>query len=158
MTRRYNPRLLRSYRLYTIPQLAALLRVGKNTISRWISLGLAPVEWKRPYIFKGWVIAEFLRALNPPRCPLRPGELFCTPCRRSRRPSGGVVALEPKTPTSANFKGSCPVCKRPLFRRVRYVDIPQILGGLTIRYEDEKAPVIGSSDGPRVECSEDVEP
>ncbi|WP_187107807.1 helix-turn-helix domain-containing protein [Sphingomonas xanthus] len=155
MTKRYNTRLLHSYRLYTIPQLAKLLRVGKNTISRWISLGLVPVDRKRPYLFKGWVIAEFLLALNPPRCPLRPGELFCTPCRKPRRPSGGVVTLEPKTPTSANFKGTCPDCKRRLFRRVRYAEIPQKLGDLIIRYEDENAPVSSSANRPCVEYSEE---
>jgi hypothetical protein len=146
MTRRHNPRLLQSYRLYTIPKLAELLRVGKNTISRWISLGLAPIEWRRPYLFKGWVVAEFLTALNQPRC------------RGPRRPKGGCVSLDPKTPTSANFVGKCPDCGRPINRRVRYVDIPQKLGDLTIRYEDEKAPVSGSADRPRVACSERVEP
>ena len=158
MTRRHNPRRVHRHRCYTISQLANLLKVTKGTISRWIKHGLEPIEWKRPYLFKGWVVAEFLAALNPARCPLADGECYCTPCKGPRRPSGGVVWLEHKTPTSANFVGRCSDCGKPLYRRVRYAEIQQKLGGLTIQYEDVSGPVSSSADGARMECSEDVEP
>lgn len=158
MTRRHNPKLLHGHRCYTIPQLANVLKVTKGTISRWIKHGLEPIEWKRPYLFKGWVVAEFLTELNPPRCPLADGEAYCTPCRGPRRPAGGVVRLEHMTPTSANFVGACPDCSRPLFRRVRYVEIQQKLGGLRIQYEDVSAPVMSFRGGLRIDPSPEPAP
>ena len=151
MSRRHNPCLVHVHRCYDSLELARTMRVSEGTIRRWTKLGLEPIDRKRPYLFHGARIREFLEALNPPRCPLTDGKIYCTPCRGPRRSEGGIVTLEPKTPTSANFVGYCPDCGRPMNRRVRYVDIPHKLGDLRIRYEDEQAPV--SSDGERLEVT-----
>ncbi len=136
MTRRHNLRRVHRNRAYSAPELAELLAVNLGTVRRWSMLGLRPIDRKRPFLYLGSAVAEWLGARAQPRQPLAPGELYCIPCKARRIPLGGVVRLIPRASTTVDFHGRCPVCGRELFRRVRVTEIGRKLGGCRIAYED----------------------
>lgn len=153
VSRRHDPRRARSYRSYDAGQLRQLFGVGHTTVWRWQKLGLEPIPGSRPRLFAGSVVAEFIRALNSPRQPLAPGEIYCVACKVPVRPLDGIVRLLPRTVTSSDLVGTCPRCGRQVFRRVRLSELAIKAAGLTITPEDVNTPVRSRTDRPRVKRS-----
>jgi hypothetical protein len=156
VTRRYNLRLFHADYAYTAEELMAVARVRRPTVCRWKREGLQTIDDRRPQLFLGSDIRAFLAARAKPRQPLAPGELYCTPCKRSRFPLGKVVQLVPRAPTNVDFHGICPVCRRPMFRRVRTAEIGAKLGPCRIADEDVEATISGSAATLQIEHREEA--
>lgn len=151
MTRRYNPRLAKRHRTYQAFEIIELFDVSMSTVRRWHALGLDPIEQSKPYLYSGEALQTFIRAHNPPRTPLMPGEIYCVACKKPVPPHGNAVELVDRSRTSGDLVGHCPNCRRLIFRRVRLAELAFRAGLLTVRHEEDKAPV--SSDGERVEVT-----
>lgn len=151
MTRRYNPRLAKRHRCYRADEIVELFDVSMSTVRRWHALGLEPIEQSKPYLYSGEVLQAFVRAHNPRRIPLMPGEIYCVACKKPVPPQGNAVELVDRSQTSGDLVGHCPACRRLIFRRVRLAELAFRAGGLTVRHEDGQAPV--SSDGERLEVA-----
>jgi hypothetical protein len=141
MSRRHDLRRIRAHWNYTARELAEALDVTLSTIRVWTREGLQPIEGSWPYIFGHDDIIRFLERRNKPRCPLAPGELLCVACKKHRVPAGNSVALLPRSPTSSDLIGACPVCSRRMHRRVCLASLAKALGSLTVRYEDGNVPI-----------------
>lgn len=149
MSRRHDLRRIRAHWNYTCQELAETLDVTLSTISVWTREGLRPVEGSWPYIFAHDDIIRFLEQRNKPRCPLAPGEMLCVACKKHRIPEGSSVTLLPRSPTSLDLVGGCPVCSRRMHRRASLSSLAEALGSLTVRYEDESVPIGKGSAHPR---------
>ncbi len=141
MSRRHNVRLLHAHIAYTAQELALVLNVSAGTVTRWVKLGLAPLDGHRPRLFLGRHAAGFLAAQAQPRQPLAPGELYCVACKVPRQPFQGVIKLVPRSTTTVDFNATCPDCSRELFRRVRLAEIAEKIGSAKIADEGGTIPV-----------------
>jgi hypothetical protein len=135
-----NPRRAKVHRPYTVEQLAAVLKVHKNTIRRWAKDGLRPIDDRRPSMFRGVDVAAFLRARRQAakrRCG--PGEIYCLPCRLPKSPAGLVADLHVKCSTVGWLVAICPTCSRMLYRRVNPTRIDLVRGNLEIAIRQGEA-------------------
>src|SRR5437899_11341670 len=99
--RRIDPRAVKRQRSYDAGELAALLRVHKNTVSHWQRAGLKPLDGRRPVLFHGSDVRAFLASRNASRkVPCPPGTLYCFSCRAPRPPALGMVDYVPITECS----------------------------------------------------------
>jgi hypothetical protein len=128
-----NWRRIKTHRTYSINNLARELSVHENTIRNWIRDGLLTVDGKRPYLFRGAVVIDFLRARRiESKRPMRTGEIYCLGCREPKRPAGGMADLTQLTDTTGNLCGICPDCDRMIYRRVRRANLASNWGSLAI--------------------------
>jgi excisionase family DNA binding protein len=132
MARRYNIRRVKIHRNYTPSEVAKLLAVHKETVSRWIASGLPLIERKRPYLIHGTELREFLAARQPRKQPLRPGEMYCLRCRTPKRPAGDMADLVPRSSTTGTLIGLCPTCSGLMHRAVSMEAIERARGNLAV--------------------------
>lgn len=151
MTRRYDHRRARVSRSYTRADLAELFGVGLATICAWKRKGLQPVDGRRPYIFAGVDVQQFLERHNKPRCPLEPGQIYCVACKQAMKPVHGVAAYAALSDTLGNLIGTCPTCSRSVWRRVRKSELSEKAGNLKVQYEDDTATLSSDGEPPRNE-------
>jgi len=143
-----NPRLLKIHRCYTVEQLAAALKLHKNTIRRWAKDGLRSIDDRRPTMFRGMDAADFLRSRRQAgKRPCRPGEIYCLKCRGPKIPAGLIADLIVKSATVGCLEAICPACGRMLYRRVNPARIDAVRGNLEITVRQAK-PRIGDRAGP----------
>lgn len=144
MTRRHNLRRLRRNWPYKSVELAKTLSVNIGTIRRWTKEGLAPIERRRPFLFLGSDVGDFLAKKVKKHEPLKPGELLCVRCNGARLPEALMVQLVPRSATTVDFSGACERCGLTMYRRVRVSEIIQKLGPCSIASQDEKVTVCSS--------------
>jgi hypothetical protein len=128
-----NPRRVKIHRPYSTEELAAALKVHKNTVRRWSKEGLHPIDQHRPLLFRGKDVVVFLetrRAANKRSCG--PGEIYCFKCRLPTIPDGLIADLNISGPTMGCLVGICPACATMLYRRVNPTRLEAIRGNLEI--------------------------
>ncbi len=133
-TRRINPRRLKQHRSYTIAELSACLDVHSNTVRHWQEAGLQALDKRRPLLFQGATVRDFLTKRNASRkhpCP--PGTLYCLRCREARPPAQGMVDYVAVNDTSGNLHALCDHCEAMMRRRVRLADLPAKMPGLAVQ-------------------------
>ncbi len=124
-------------RSYTIEQVAQLCDCHRNTVRNWQRQGLEPIDDKRPIVFEGSALAAFLEARrNKRRCRLKPGEIYCPPCRAAKEPAGDMAEYVPLTETRGNLRGICPSCGRLIYRVVSRAKIEAIRGKLAVTFTE----------------------
>lgn len=132
--RRLNPNLVKIHRTYTVHKLAGRLGVHKNTVRHWQRNGLAPIDNRRPYLFHGAAVRNFLIERNKKRkrpCPA--GTLYCFRCREPRRPIATSVQFLQVTARLGNLRAPCSTCGTIMHRRVRQEAIRSVLPGLLVQ-------------------------
>ena len=145
---RFNPRLIKIHRNYTVEELAHTLKVHKNTARAWIKQGLPTIDRKRPMIVYGTDVRRFLedrRQRHKRPCPR--GHFFCLRCRAPKLPAGAMVDYLPITTTSGNLRGICPDCEALIHRRVSLAGISAIRGTLEIAFPQARARIGDSAEG-----------
>jgi hypothetical protein len=150
VSRRHDVRRFKRHRTYTTAELAATASVNLTTISNWRHEGLQSIDDRRPYLYAGHAIVEFLRSKNKPRQPMTSGQIYCVACKSPREPAGGVVFLLARTAATGDLRGTCPSCGRTIFRRVRMAEAEQKAAPLILRYEKISAPISGDCDAPHI--------
>jgi len=118
--------------------------------------GLRPVDDRRPYVFAGADVRDFIERHNKPFHPTGPGEVFCVACKRVIVPAGDEVEFVPLGPTNGNLIGTCPNCSRQVWQRVRVADITRKARHLKVRYEDGAATLHEIAEPARSEPSSEV--
>jgi len=128
MHRRIDPRRVKKLRTYTIEEAAGLLSVHKNTIRAWMKAGLEPLDQRRPTLFVGGVLADFIRRCrDQARRPCPPGHFYCLKCKVARRPAGGLVEFQaPNGSTNRNAQALCCECLTLMNRRMCEHEITEI--------------------------------
>jgi len=109
--RRYNPRLAKIHRSYTVEEVAVLYKAHKNTVRIWIKNGLLTCDGKRPTLILGCHLREYLeqqRKKTKKPCPL--GTIYCVSCKVPQKPAGDMVDYLPTSDTRGRLIGICPSC------------------------------------------------
>ena len=135
MSRRPNPRLIKIHHSYTVEELAAALRVHKNTVRNWIKGGLPIIDGGRPALVHGADARAFLYARRvTSKQPCAPGELYCVHCRSPKSPAAGIADYIPLTPSSGNLRRICPECESLIHRRVALARLDTVRGELEVAF------------------------
>lgn len=111
MTKRPNPRSVKTARTYTIDEAADALGVSIGTIRSWVKSGLPLMNSRKPFLILGDSLRDFLqaRAANS-KVTLLVGQLYCLTCKAGREPLGMMVDCIPQTANTARLIGLCDVC------------------------------------------------
>ncbi len=134
MPRRISSRRVKIHRNYTITELAALMTVHKQTVTRWIAAGLPTTDTRRPRLVRGVDLHEFMEGRRPRKQKCQPGEFYCLACRRPKRPAGEMAEYTPRTALSGSLCGICPDCNRLIYRAATLSKIDEIRGGLDVTF------------------------
>ena len=135
--RHSNYRLIKINLPYSVDELARVLGVHKNTVRAWQKAGLQPVDNRRPVVFRGAVVALFLKSRRERnKRPCGVGELYCLPCRQARRPAGDMVDYLPSDSATGNLRGICPTCDRFMHRRVNLARLAAVIGDLDVTFPE----------------------
>ena len=128
MGRRHpNPRLVKMHRNYDAHELSMLFGIHKNTLRAWIKLGLKPIDERRPALFHGLVVRDFLTGRRQKaRQSCRHDEMYCLCCRTPKSPAGGMVDYLPTNDRSGNLRGLCPYCGNLIHRRTSFAKLSEI--------------------------------
>ena len=132
-----NWRRVKRHHNYSIEDIAGLFGLHKNTVRKYPAQGLTPIDDRRPALFLGAALADFLRlrrAKNKRPCP--PGQIYCLPCRQPTIPAYGEAEYVPLTPTTGNLRGLCPSCAGLIHRRVNLQRLGLATGKLAVTFTD----------------------
>jgi hypothetical protein len=147
-----NPRLVKKHRSYTVVEAAQLFGCHRNTIRHWQRRGLKSVDSNRPVVFEGLTLAAFLEARRGARRRrLKPGEIYCLPCRAPKEPAGEMAEYVAVTDARGNLRGICPACDRLIHRMVCRAQIEAVRGNLFVTFT-EPSPRIRETSCPSVDC------
>lgn len=128
MRSRYNTRLIRKRRTYTVKEISALYGLHTKTVQRWISYEhLSTLAGSAsPYLIYGETLASFLTIKKQQRkCPLQEDEFYCLKCRCARKslPSD-LKRTETDTRIGNKWKGvaegKCQICGSKMYRFFTY--------------------------------------
>ena len=97
MTQKYNPRLITSRRSYTPKEIATLFGKNKQTVFRWLAIGLRPLEENtKPLLIMGDELRRFLLEKKKKRkVSLKENEFFCFKCRQAVRAKSETEKMVP---------------------------------------------------------------
>lgn len=150
--RRANPQRIKLHRNYSVPELATRLGVHKNTVRKWQSDGLKPIDASRPVLFQGRAVKAFLVKRNASRKrPCAPGTIFCFRCRAPRAPASGQLDYLATTPESGNLRAQCAACGGMMHQRIRRANLAAKMPGLLVQIR-EAPPRISGSPSPSHNC------
>jgi hypothetical protein len=151
-TRHPNYRLVKRHHTYSVEEVARLFDLHRNTVRAWMKQGLNAIDDRRPILFRGDVLAEFLRQRRAKaKRPCGPGEMFCLPCRAPKRPDGDMVEYLATSATAGNLRGICPDCGRLMHRRLGFANLASTTAGLDVTVT-HAAPRLGETGDPPVNC------
>lgn len=140
MARRWaNARRVRINRSYSVPELASLCDVHRNTIRNWIRDGLPTIDRQRPALIQGQTVKDYLRAKRNKRkrtCP--PGTIYCFRCKDPRRPAGQTATLIIDRRGAGNITATCEECGTAMFRRCRVDALTSVMPGIEIQIQHMK--------------------
>jgi hypothetical protein len=132
--RRIDPRLAKSHRNYSVEEAARLWGVHRQTVREWLKVGLQAIDGGRPTVILGSELRRFLALRRATRKrPTPPGMIDCLRCREPRPPAGGIADYQPRSPTSGDLVGICPVCEAMLYRRVNLAKLDAVRARLEVR-------------------------
>lgn len=131
-----NHQLVKINRTYSVEDVANLYGVHKNTVLSWRKNGLAPIDDRRPMLFRGHTLAAYLKAKRAKnKRPCKPGEIYCMRCRAPKSPAGGMADYRPVSATVGNLQAICPDCEAIMNRRISLAKL-----GLFLRQIDITLP------------------
>lgn len=115
MSRRHDPTKARRHWVYNREDLCALFDISDGTITNWIRRSLEPVDDKRPQLFAGHKLRQFLtRQRWPEGRPPENGRLFCSNCLGFKALIADTIQTRATDTTCISLTGLCTDCRTML--------------------------------------------
>ena len=130
---KYNPRLSKINRTYTVEDVAELYHCHKNTVCNWTKNGLIVCVPTRPKLIHGSDLRLFLEAKYKKRKrTCKPGQIYCVACKEPRHPKDQFAILIRLDSQVGDLIGECPDCCHTIHRKVSLSRIDTWQGNLLI--------------------------
>lgn len=111
MSKRANPMAVKSALTYDVSEAAKALGKSPATIRNWVRDGLPVMSSKKPLLFSGLALREYLRAkYRAKKTPLASDELYCPSCKTGRKPVAMAVEAFVNSPKTTRLLGTCDRC------------------------------------------------
>lgn len=139
-TGRSNGRAAKLNRSYEVAELAELFGVHKNTVREWQRQGLQPIDDRRPALFNGGTIRQFLKDRQAARkrpCP--PGTLYCCRCRKPQPPALSMVDYVARNDRTGEATALCEVCGCVMNRSISLAQISMAFPHMAVRFTSDEA-------------------
>jgi hypothetical protein len=149
---RFNPRLIKLHRSYSIDEAARALGAHSNSVRGWIKRGLPVVDRSRPVLILGHELRAFLEGRRKAaKRPCPPGTLYCFKCRAPRAPALGMVDCQPINRACGNLKALCNTCGTIMHRQTRIDAIAAIMPGIAVQLREAGASIAERTE-PSLNC------
>ncbi|WP_299723305.1 helix-turn-helix domain-containing protein [uncultured Tateyamaria sp.] len=148
MTRSYKGIRAKKHWVYSVEDLMLSYGVTRNTISNWVNEGLMPSNSRRPYVFRGAAVQDFLqRRLERRQVKLSLCEFYCFTCKVPVTPI--KFDREPLATKSGAqvLQATCPRCKRTVtkFGNLEELDVHRLMGATNTNGDQTDEGVIQAS-------------
>ncbi|SHK90303.1 hypothetical protein SAMN05444414_102193 [Roseovarius marisflavi] len=111
MSKRANPMAVKSALTYDVSEAAKALGKSPATIRNWVKDGLPVMSSKKPLLFSGLALREYLRAkYRAKKTPLASDELYCPSCKTGRKPAAMTVEAFSNSTKTTRLLGICSHC------------------------------------------------
>jgi hypothetical protein len=138
--KRFNARLIKLHRSYSVDEAARTLGANKNSVRGWIKDGLPAFTESRPALIMGHDLRAFLeRRQKAAKCPNGPGRFRCFKCRQPMRPALGMVEYVPRNDVAGNLKAICEGCGGWMHRAARLASIPDVMPNIDVQIVEAEA-------------------
>jgi integrase len=137
MSRRHDPTKARRHWIYNREELCAKFDVGDSTITNWIRRGLEPIDDKRPQLFAGYKLRQFLTEMRWPHGrPPDNGRIFCPGCFGFKALIAETIKTLPRGIECFTVSGKCIDCHNMLQSGTAHGEVGQILAAFVNTAED----------------------
>jgi site-specific recombinase XerD len=127
MSRKYDPTKARRHWVYSRDEVRFMHGVSDGTISNWVRAGLEPVDTKRPQLFAGYKLRQFLTNMRWPRGRLpQNGRLFCSICLGFKPLVAETIQTPSADTTCLSVTGLCTDCHNMLRADITSADLAEI--------------------------------
>lgn len=130
---RYNYRLAKINRSYTVSEIAFLYQIHPQTVKNWIKQGLNVAVKTKPMLILGADLREFLQkkaTRNKKTC--QPGQIYCVACKEPKLPRDSYALLVSLNDKVGDLIGECPSCTHEIHRKVSLSKVTSWKGNLSI--------------------------
>ena len=130
---RYNYRLAKINRSYTVSEIAFLYQIHPQTVKNWIKQGLNVAVRTKPMLILGTDLREFLQkkaTRNKKTC--QPGQIYCVACKEPKQPCNDFALLVSLNQKVGDLIGECPTCNHEIHRKVSLSKVTSWKGNLSI--------------------------
>lgn len=127
MAKRFNPKLAKIHRSYTVEEAAEAQKVHKKTVRNWIRNGLPVYDEKRPLLILGTDLRLFLQQQkNGKKRQCKEGEVYCLKCRAPRKTKPETAKfIQPENGTGRMF-ARCRECDSKVNRFFSWRQLEEI--------------------------------
>ena len=110
-----------------IDDLCRLCKVHPKTVLSWQEKGLKPIDNKKPALFYGYVVKEFLGKMNESnKCKTTFEQMFCFVCKEGRDPLKKQIQITPNNRKFLDVKAICQSCEQEMFQSYKLEDLQQL--------------------------------
>lgn len=116
------------WRCYDVDMLGRLYGVHEKTILGWKRKGLKPINNKKPFLFYGYDVKEFVGKMNEEnKCSTEFHQLFCSKCQEGKDPFKKEIQLIPANHKCIKITALCRDCKSKMFiKPYKLSDLPKL--------------------------------
>lgn len=108
--KKFNTRIIKSKKTYSVAEISELLNVHQNTVSVWLKKGLEKIDDQQPYLVFGQDLIYFLNAKNnAKKQPCDNDEFFCCKCQQPHRSKNNIACIKINN-CRTNVVGVCEKC------------------------------------------------
>ena len=137
MSRKYDPTKARRHWVYAREELCAMYSVSDGTITNWIRIGLEPIDSRRPQLFAGYKLRQFLTNMRwPGGRPPQNGRLFCSICLGFKALVAETIQTPSADTTCLSVTGLCTDCHNMLQAEIKSGDLAEIFAASRNTPED----------------------
>ncbi len=115
------------WRCYDVDMLCRLYGVHEKTILGWKKKGLKPIDTKKPFLFYGYEVKEFLGKMNEAnKCQTDFHQIFCMKCQEPRNPLKKQIQIIPVEQKFIKVKAICQTCKSVMNKPYKLSDLAEL--------------------------------
>ncbi len=123
----FNISLIKKNYSYSSEEICKVLKIHINTITKWQKDGLQKIDDKRPYLFWGNSIINFLKErMKKRRFKCNFHEFFCFKCYRQVNAFERKVAITRYDHLRLNLSANCQICNSKINKAFSIKDINKI--------------------------------
>ena len=148
MSRRHDPTKARRHWVYTREQVCQKFGIGESTITSWVGRGLERVDAKRPQLFAGYKLRQFITSMRWPhgRSPEH-GRLYCPVCLGFKALFAESVRTVPRGIGCLAVSGKCIECQSMLESTIAPGELGPVIRAAAIIARDSSDVIEGGISG-----------
>jgi len=127
MAKKFSHNRIKTHRIYTPFEAAEALGCHRQTVLRWIALGLEADQSQKPWLIEGQKLKAYLGArISERKQKLALDHFYCFGCKESQSAAGKMADYVHQSPTNGRLSALCPSCSTIMNKLVRRDDLERI--------------------------------